>query len=435
MPVKKYILMFGCSAVLLLAACGKQAEPVETEAEAVAETTELAEEKKPSEKVKGSEKSKREADTDRAEAESAWSEEEIRDAVDFLNRAGVNALLYSRFEDLASESYFSLYDIVAQLKDDTVDRQMLYEALEEESPDYELETNLRYVSWDRLDTLLRSATGYGLASEIWDQESVGYEERQRVFYVNDGDSKRLPFDAEVITAGDQLLLLCSPLEYSDYPTRFIVKLEKTEAPDAFLVRAIESCGKNAGGKEAEDGSYFMFRVGRGLEELSEKGILTLYDKNAEEVWSYETEAFAMTELDRVLDIGLRDNGYYFAAGGRIYCIDRTKKGRGRVLWRTEEEFGASQSFAFASDGSLHLCGYYGPMLAVIDKDGFTRQYLGEFSFPDGTDPSEFFWPYALSIADDGEDWILFESNNSLVRVNVKSGRVLDWNILGGGNRW
>ena len=71
-----------------------------------------------------------------------------------------------------------------------------------------------------------------------------------------------------------------------------------------------------------------------------------------------------TELDRVNEIGMREEVYYYAAGGTVTALDLQS---GEVLWENEEFQGASLSYSFGSDGQLYLCGYYGPDFFAVDQ--------------------------------------------------------------------
>ena len=105
----------------------------------------------------------------------------------------------------------------------------------------------------------------------------------------------------------------------------------------------------------------------------------------EEIWKKETEHFLATELDRVNEIGMREEVYYYAAGGTVTALDLQS---GEVLWENEEFQGASLSYSFGSDGQLYLCGYYGPDFFAVDQEGNTLCRIDSFS-------AQYQWPHGI----------------------------------------
>ena len=92
-----------------------------------------------------------------------------------------------------------------------------------------------------------------------------------------------------------------------------------------------------------------------------------------------------TELDRVNEIGMREEVYYYAAGGTVTALDLQS---GEVLWENEEFQGASLSYSFGSDGQLYLCGYYGPDFFAVDQEGNTLCRIDSFS-------AQYQWPHGI----------------------------------------
>ena len=97
------------------------------------------------------------------------------------------------------------------------------------------------------------------------------------------------------------------------------------------------------------------------------------------VWTRKTHSYASTQTDRVADIGIRGNLYYYVEGGDIVALSRQDGSR---VWKNMEFGGcpAKGAFAFDDDNRLFITGYLGPQLFAVDMNGLTvaRQVqLGE----------------------------------------------------------
>lgn len=123
---------------------------------------------------------------------------------------------------------------------------------------------------------------------------------------------------------------------------------------------------------------------RYYEELYEYAIITGKDDQGNIVWEYETKYMA-ADLDRVSEIGVRDDCYYFVEDGAIMAMNLSD---GTVKWKNDSFAGSGTGFAFGDDGSLYICGYYGPDFFAVDKDGNTINKIENFD-------SNYFWPHKI----------------------------------------
>ncbi len=135
-----------------------------------------------------------------------------------------------------------------------------------------------------------------------------------------------------------------------------------------------------------------------------------------QVWKYEVRsAHGITELEAVQEIGVIGDAYYFNEDGTIVALAISD---GRVLWKNTDFGGASIAFDTDEQGTLYLCGYYGPDLFAIDRNGNTLINVGSFS-PD------FQWPYELRY-ENRAVYITFDSSwqgQLVVRYDLNTGGI------------
>lgn len=111
------------------------------------------------------------------------------------------------------------------------------------------------------------------------------------------------------------------------------------------------------------------------------------------LWTFTTDLYDMTELDRTSDIGVWNDRYYICAGGTILALELES---GRILW-TNDAFGGCPAGEDASligdDGTIYICGYYGPNLFIVDSEGETKYQL--------SDEGDYYWAYKLELIENG----------------------------------
>lgn len=136
-------------------------------------------------------------------------------------------------------------------------------------------------------------------------------------------------------------------------------------------------------------SVHFGRSGTGGKEFA---VITGMDRDGNAVWAYETDGYEMTELTRIEEIALGETAYYFNEGGTITALDRET---GDVLWRNDEFGGASIHSVVADNGTLYLCGYYGPDFFAVDKNGTTLKQIASFD-------DDYFWADDIALESDAD---------------------------------
>jgi len=106
-------------------------------------------------------------------------------------------------------------------------------------------------------------------------------------------------------------------------------------------------------------------------------------------WSYATDIYERAQLQRVSQIGMSNDLYYFNDSGTITTLDLQ---RGEVAWRSEcGVVGIDESScAFSDDGTLYLCGYFGPDFCAIGADGTILKVIEHFN-------ADYYWPYSIKV--------------------------------------
>ena len=114
------------------------------------------------------------------------------------------------------------------------------------------------------------------------------------------------------------------------------------------------------------------------------------DANGNQVWSYATGSYGLTELDTISEMGTIAGQYYLCENGAIIAFDYET---GEILWRNEQFEGAIIAFDSDPNGNLYICGYYGPDLFIVDKSGNTVKRIESIS------NHEYNWPYKIDYED------------------------------------
>ncbi len=106
-------------------------------------------------------------------------------------------------------------------------------------------------------------------------------------------------------------------------------------------------------------------------------------------WSYTTGNYELAQLQRVSQIGLKDNLYYFDDNGTITALDLQS---GQVAWKNGDGgIGLDEfSYAFDEDGTLYFCGYLGSDFCAIGVDGSTLKEIEQFN-------EDYYWPDSIEL--------------------------------------
>ena len=116
----------------------------------------------------------------------------------------------------------------------------------------------------------------------------------------------------------------------------------------------------------------------------EKVLFEGLDKNGAVVWQRTETTEHRTELTLIEEIGSWNDRYYYNRQGTVCCL---RLSDGDLLWENSEFGGASISGLIDQrNGSVYLCGWYGPDFFACSKDGDT---LSLFESASG---KEFYWP-------------------------------------------
>ena len=98
----------------------------------------------------------------------------------------------------------------------------------------------------------------------------------------------------------------------------------------------------------------------------EYAVITGYDAAENTVWSFETPRFVMTEMASVVELGQRDDRYYYVENTTVVCLDVQT---GTRLW-------GEQRLCGTSDG-LHVRRFGALSVRTIRSDFFAVSYTGE----------------------------------------------------------
>ena len=128
----------------------------------------------------------------------------------------------------------------------------------------------------------------------------------------------------------------------------------------------------------------------GFENGEEYAVITGVNQLGETVWEYKTGRYPGTELDRICEIGIQGDWYYFVEDRAVVVLDRWD---GTVVWKNGEYGGSVSAHVFGPDQTLYLCGTYGPAFMAISKDGKTLCRI------DHVAENKVFWPYKMEYAD------------------------------------
>lgn len=115
----------------------------------------------------------------------------------------------------------------------------------------------------------------------------------------------------------------------------------------------------------------LTRVPSGGDEYA---VITGYDAAENTVWSFETPRFVMTEMTSVVELGQRDDRYYYVENTTVVCLDVQT---GTRLWENSDYAGRATGFAFG-DSALCLCGQYGPDFFAVSYTGETLARIEQF---------------------------------------------------------
>lgn len=114
----------------------------------------------------------------------------------------------------------------------------------------------------------------------------------------------------------------------------------------------------------------------------ESAVITGKSREGKTVWSYTTGQYEAAQLDRVNDVGLYGDTYYFVEDGTVTAL---RLADGELLWKNADFVGSASAHAFDGDGNVYLSGYFGPDLFIAGPGGRTVKRIDTLD-------SGYYWP-------------------------------------------
>ena len=125
-------------------------------------------------------------------------------------------------------------------------------------------------------------------------------------------------------------------------------------------------------------------------DSQEYAVLTAEDEAGNELWSRTTESYECAQLDAVCELAANGGTYYYAEDGAVVALNLAD---GTELWRNADFGGSATGFAFGEDGTLYVCGYFGPDFFAVDVDGNTLAMIDMLE-------EGLYWPYEMQYLGD-----------------------------------
>lgn len=108
----------------------------------------------------------------------------------------------------------------------------------------------------------------------------------------------------------------------------------------------------------------------------EYAVITGVNSSGKTVWKHTTGRHEAAELEGIQKIGIYQDTYLYNESGTITALDIET---GSVKWRNKDFVGASITCYIDDDGTLYICGYYGPDFFAIDVNGKTLCRIESFN--------------------------------------------------------
>ena len=115
---------------------------------------------------------------------------------------------------------------------------------------------------------------------------------------------------------------------------------------------------------------------RKIDGNKESATIEAVNENGKFVWKYETQKYDCCMLDRISEVGIRNEKYYLVEDGTIITFDLRN---GNVIWKNSDFGGECSSYVFDDNDNLYMCGYDAPDFYAVDKSGNTLTKIDCFS--------------------------------------------------------
>lgn len=170
---------------------------------------------------------------------------------------------------------------------------------------------------------------------------------------------------------------------------------------------------------AMDGSVVRIEYDHGYVDdygtYTEYASVEAYDMFGTLVWNYEAEQDEVGQLDMIDEIGIMNGKYYLVDVNSVVALNLKN---GSIAWINNDYSGTGDG-AFGTDGTLYMCGYFGPDFLAIDKNGNTLKLIECYSY-------DYFWAYDVEFCGDHVK-VMMEGTPSeepaVLRINLH-----DWSV-------
>lgn len=200
----------------------------------------------------------------------------------------------------------------------------------------------------------------------------------------------------------EILVQSGKGEYKTYITRYDDR-SKDEC-NYPMIDALDAVKLAENGYEKNNATSVKFTL-NSIEEdngVLESAVIDGLDDQNQVVWTYETEAYGCVDYDRVSEIGMKNDIYYFVEDHAIIALNVSD---GSILWTNEEFWGSPETYIFDENGNLYICCLYGPDLFIVNEKGKTLYSIYRF------DENEFMTPTQIKY-DNDKLYITFNKNYS-----------------------
>lgn len=100
--------------------------------------------------------------------------------------------------------------------------------------------------------------------------------------------------------------------------------------------------------------------------LEEYAVITGFDSNLQELWSYTTDKYPCAQLSSQYEIGTNGDAFYFVDDDTLKALSIYD---GSLLWENSECLAGVNASDFTEDGEICISHYFSPDLLIFSPDG------------------------------------------------------------------